>query len=270
MTQGGGAFPGFCRFFGLYPTSALGKPPWPAGRFGSILVPAADINRGRNVYTGTAMFKTLVYSGIGLGAALLGPYLFFSASDHLSAARESIPGIRSAGVLPGGVGGAPSDASFLEHDGTSKPLPPLGGLPVSDFAEVFRFDVSPRWIAERWPHVSTGLAQLQLNGHRVPLVTGTEESDLAGALTYYFSPRQRVERLVFHGTTGDPSKLVAFLNRHYRFVHRPVNDPGLFIYESVDRNGNFGGAAEIRSSWTIRADEPLRRYQVKLQLERPT
>ncbi len=215
------------------------------------------------------MLKTLFYSAVGLGVALVGPYLFFSAPEYLDAARQSIPGVRSAGIVPdGGAGHDAPDAATASP--ATKPLPPLAGRPVGDFGEVFRFDISTRWIAERWPHVSTGLAQLQLNGYRVPLVTGTEETDVAGALTYYFSPQQRVERLVFHGTTGDPSRLVAFLNRHYRFVHRPVNDPGLFIYEAVDRNGSFAGSAEIRSSWTVRADEPLRRYQVKLQLERPT
>jgi len=217
------------------------------------------------------MFKTLLYAGIGLGAALVGPYLFYSASDYLAAARQSIPGIRSAGMLAGDAsGGEALEASSAMGDSVRGNLPPLAGRPIQDFAEVFRFDISTRWIAERWPHISTGLAQLQLNGHRVPLVTGTEETDLAGSLTYYFSPRQQVERLVFHGTTGDPSKLIAFLARHYRFVHRPVNDPGLFIYEATDRNGNFAGSAEIRSSWTVRAKEPLRRYQIKLQLERPT
>lgn len=212
------------------------------------------------------MVKTLLYSAVGLGIALGGPYLFFSAPEYLDAARRSIPGVRSAGTAADGEAADPA----AEQEGPTQPLPPVAGRPVSDFGEVFRFDISTRWIAERWPHVSTGLAQLQLNGFRVPLVTGTEETDLAGALTYYFSPQQRVERLVFHGTTGDPSKLIAFLNRHYRFVHRPVNDAGLFIYEAVDRNGSFAGSAEIRSSWTVRADEPLRRYQVKLQLERPT
>lgn len=213
------------------------------------------------------MFKTLLYSGLGLGTAVLGPYLFYSAADYVSAARQSIPGIRSAGVM---AGDSETDTVAGDPGAAGRPMPRLAGEPVGDFGEVFRFDISPRWIAERWPHVSTGLAQLQLHGHRVPLVTGTEETDLAGSLTYYFSPRQRVERLVFQGTTGDPSRFIAFLNRNYHFVHRAMNDPGLFIYEAVDRNGNFAGAAEIRSSWTVRADAPLRRYQIKLQLERPT
>ncbi len=212
------------------------------------------------------MFRTMLYSGIGLGAALGVPYLFFTASDHVSTVRQSVAGFGSAGAPPGDAAEAP----FATQGGSAEPPPPLAGRPVSDFSEVFRFDISTRWIADRWPHVSTGLAQLQLNGYRVPLVTGTDETDLAGALTYYFSPQQRVERLVFHGTTGDPSELVAFLGRHYRFVHRPVNDPSVFIYEAVDRNGNFAGSAEIRSASTLRADEPFRRYQVKLQLERPT
>ncbi len=217
------------------------------------------------------MFKTLLYSGLGLGACLFGPYMFYSASDYVNEARQPGPEIQLAESSPeNGSEGKSAEAVSVTVDGTPKPLPPLAGQPVHDFGEVLRFDVSTRWIAERWPHVSTGLAQLQLHGYRVPLVTGTDETDLAGSLTYYFGPRQQVERLVFHGTTGDPSRLLAFLLRHYRFVHRPVNDPGLYIYEAVSQDGEFAGSAEIRSSWTIRAEQALQRYEVKVQLERPT
>lgn len=217
------------------------------------------------------MFKTLMYSGLGLGACLFGPYMFYSASDYVNTALPSAAEISpKESIAENASESKTADSTLVAADGTVKPLPPLAGQPVRDFGEVLRFDISTRWIAERWPHVSTGLAQLQLHGHRVPLVTGTDETDLAGSLTYYFGPRQQVERLVFHGTTGDPSRLLAFLSRHYRFVHRPVNDPGLYIYEAVNQDGEFAGSAEIRSSWTIRASQPFQRYEVKVQLERPT
>ncbi len=217
------------------------------------------------------MFKTLLYSGLGLGACLFGPYMFHSASNYVSDVQQSASEASTAApVAQAAPEQKPADMSVAAPDGTLQPLPPLAGQPVRDFGEVFRFDISTRWIAQRWPHVSTGLAQMQLHGFRVPLVTGTDETDLAGSLTYYFGPQQRVERLVFHGTTGDPSRLLSFLARRYRFVHRPVNDAGVYIYEAVTEDGGFAGSAEIRSSWTIRASQPLQRYELKLQLERPT
>ncbi len=60
---------------------------------------------------------------------------------------------------------------------------------------MLRFDVTVEWVMQRWPRVSTGLPYLQLQGYRVPLVTGTKVADLAGSLTYYFNARQQVQRI---------------------------------------------------------------------------
>ena len=65
------------------------------------------------------------------------------------------------------------------------------------------------WVLARWPRVSTRLANLDLQGYRVPLVSGTADGDLAGSLTYYFNSQQRVQRITFIGSTGDARPLVA-------------------------------------------------------------
>jgi len=217
------------------------------------------------------MFRIILTAGIGLAAAMFGPYLFYSAAEHWEAARQSLPSLGSASSpSSGNVAGTADPDADSTNQTTDQPEPqPLAGPPVMDFAEVFRFDVGPRWVVERWPRVITGLAQLQLSGHRVPLVTGTQPSDLAGALTYYFDTAQRVRRITFRGTTGDPSRLITFLGRRYKFTHQPVNDPALFIYRAVDHDGQFAGSVEIRPAWQVNAAQPYRRYQVKLQLERP-
>ena len=69
---------------------------------------------------------------------------------------------------------------------------------------------------------STGLTYLQLQGYRVPLVTGTTLADVAGSLTYYFNAQQRVQRITFRGTTGDPSVLATLLAQRLSF--RPAAD----------------------------------------------
>jgi len=142
-------------------------------------------------------------------------------------------------------------------------------IPVADLREVLRFDVTPGWIMRRWPRVSAGLSQLQLQGYRVPLVTGTAEDDLAGALTYYFNPRQEVERITFQGTTGDPRRLVELLVSSHGFVRRLVNEPGSLVCEAPGSDGQCRGELWVRPSRVIRADATSERFQVTLVLNRP-
>ena len=102
-------------------------------------------------------------------------------------------------------------------------------MPLPSLAEVLRFDVTVEWILRRWPRVTTGLPYLQLQGYRVPLVTGTGMSDVAGSLTYYFNAQQQVQRITLRGTTGDPSVLASILTSRYRFARRLTNDPGVVL-----------------------------------------
>ena len=69
-----------------------------------------------------------------------------------------------------------------------------------------------------WPQVATGLGQLQLQGYRVPLVSGTTEGDVAGSLTYYFNAQQQLQRIAFQGNTGDPRNLIVLLRSRYQLV----------------------------------------------------
>ena len=81
---------------------------------------------------------------------------------------------------------------------------PIEGYGTYDLGEVINFGATPSWIMTRWPRVTVGLAELDMQGYRVPLVTGTKYDDLAGSLTYYFDQDQRVKLIHFRGTTGDP------------------------------------------------------------------
>ncbi len=150
-----------------------------------------------------------------------------------------------------------------------EPGPPSEGVPTVELAEALRFDITPGWVMTRWPRVSAGLAELQLQGYRVPLVTGTAEDDLAGALTYYFNPRQQVERITFRGTTGNAGKLVEYLVRQYRFGRRLTNDPRIFRFEVPSPRGEPQSWLEIRPVGVIKASEPFRRLNVVLVLHRP-
>ena len=127
---------------------------------------------------------------------------------------------------------------------------------------MLRFDVSPAWVVARWPRVSTGLAQLQLQGYRVPLVTGTDQDDVAGSLTYYFNPKQQVQRLTFHGTTGDARSMVALLSTRFGLRRRLTNDPGVFLYETRNSRDEPTSFLWIRLAPVVKSTEPLDRYEV--------
>ena len=173
-----------------------------------------------------------------LPVVALTPFAIYSAPrwwPQVTAAISSGGASEDAGSL---VDYAPS--TFADR---ASPMAPGGvpgsleGTPVGDLREVLRFDITPDWIVTRWPRVSAGLAHLELQGYRVPLVTGTTEEDLAGALTYYFNPQQQLQRITFYGTTGNTRRLVDLVVREYGFARRLTNDPGVFVFEIPGPNG---------------------------------
>jgi hypothetical protein len=217
------------------------------------------------------MFRLVFMAGLLLAAAAAGPYLLSKAPEYLpfsgGSGSEDAPGEAGA-AGPGGSGGQPAGEATAGAEVPGK-LPPVEGPEIRTLAEVLRFDVSPAWVLARWPRVSTGMAQLQYQGYRVPLVTGTGPDDLAGSLTYYFNAQQQVERIIFRGTTGNARKLVALLTQRYRFVRRLTNDPGIFLYEAVNPDHETKSLLTIRSADVVKATEPHHRFQVDLTLQRP-
>ncbi|MBI84586.1 MAG: hypothetical protein CMJ81_15440 [Planctomycetaceae bacterium] len=143
---------------------------------------------------------------------------------------------------------------------------PITGQPVTELGEIFRFNVTPEWVMYRWPRVTTQLADLELNGLRVPLVTGTNKYDLAGSLTYYFDKKQQLQRISFRGFTDDESKLVELVTKHCGL--RPVSTLARGLY-LVKWNGKPRSALRICTASIVRADSPYTRLDVELELNRP-
>ncbi len=119
-----------------------------------------------------------------------------------------------------------------------QPLPPQGlsqgyqqaiaGTRINDLREVLRFDVSPDWVMANFSRVTTVLAELELEGLRVPIVTGTGTADLAGSITYYFDRSGRLQRVMLHAFTGDASKVVATMTENYGLQAEPSLDAGVY------------------------------------------
>jgi hypothetical protein len=213
------------------------------------------------------MFRKMTFLVLPVAAAM-GPVAYYSGPDWYSQVSGSLfPGAKDASTLEaGGNGGSllPGKTG-VGADGESRPLE---GATVPNFTEILRFDVTPGWVVARWPRVSTGLAELQLQGYRVPLVTGTSEDDLAGALTYYFNHQQHVQRITFQGSTGDYRRLTTLLTTYYGFGRRPTNSPGVFLYEVPQSQNQARSYLWIEPSPILRADEPRGRFEVTLVLER--
>jgi len=201
------------------------------------------------------MFRTIALTVVGVALAAGAPFAYHNASNLFKAKP-------AASAKPAATTGGESKA-------TLGPDVPLEGAKVAHLAEVFRFDITPSWVMSRWPRVSTGMGQLQLQGYRVTLVTGTDQADLAGSLTYFFNPRQQLQRIAFYGTTGNPQKLVVLLTNQYHFTRRIVNDPGLFIWEVPELVGKPKSILQMQAAQVIKQNEPYRRFKLSLVLERP-
>lgn len=216
--------------------------------------------------------RTLLYVG-GLTLATGGPITLFSASDIAASVKrtwQATPVAASvAGQQPGPAAAPANSANQTASAPATTTNTSIDPLPTPSLAEVLRFDATVEWVMQRWPRVSTGLPYLQLQGYRVPLVTGTRITDLAGSLTYYFNAQQKVERITFRGTTGDPRMLVGLLSSRYQFARRLTNDPGVVLYEVVDSSNQSRGSAKIRSASVVKANQPYTRFEVDLVLERP-
>jgi hypothetical protein len=150
--------------------------------------------------------RPLLFSGV-LAAALIVPYILLDG--HLA---QTVRGQFSR--LWGKANQEQEDLlAGIKVSARGEASGPAANMAPSPAAvsieEAFRFDITPQWVASRWPRASTVLGEPKQLGMRVALVSGTQPNDLAGSLTYYFSERHQLQRITFAGMTGDPRRLLA-------------------------------------------------------------
>ncbi len=204
------------------------------------------------------MFSRTWFAMMLFGSIAL-PYLFSSSFGSSKTANPD--GSPEAALAAHPPGQSPAGAKI-----PGGPTPP--GPTFDDLGQVFRWDLSSAWVLAHWPRVSAGLAEVELQGYRVPLVTGTASDDLAGSLTYYFNRNQRVQRMTFFGTTGDARRLVTLMATRFGFTRELTDDPSLFLYRVRDGK-KVASELRIEPAHVIRADTPHRRFDVALWIERP-
>ena len=129
-------------------------------------------------------------------------------------------------------------------------------------------DVTKEWVYQRWPRKSTSLAELDLYGVRVPLVTGTQTYDLAGSLTYYFGVDGRVQRISFRGRTGDTTQLVALVTQRYGLQPQPALAVGEQLFQ-LRRDDDVLSQLHTRPAPVLWASSPNDSFAVELDLQNP-
>jgi len=132
--------------------------------------------------------------------------------------------------------------------------------------QVFRFDLTPQWVASRWPRVSTvaGSDPGQL-GMRVVFVSGTRPDDIAGSLTYYFDRHHQMQRITFTGLTRDPRRLLSAVVTPYRLKSQPTTDAAYYIGGDPK---NPTSEVVVRHMPVLVADAGIANAEVEVDLSR--
>ena len=214
------------------------------------------------------MIKRFLFLSVMIAAVGV-PYMMSASSDWWQSftARFASPSNSAAGTGALGTGGSFFGGGWPLAGSPGRPVP-IEGYGRYDLAEVLNFDGTPEWVMSRWPRVTVGLADPELQGYRIPLVTGTAEDDVAGSLTYYFDKDRRIKLIHFRGTTGNPNKLIGLVTSRYGFTRQPTSDPSLVLYQ-VKWNGKPTSELRIRTARILRASQPHARFQVELAMKRP-
>jgi hypothetical protein len=149
---------------------------------------------------------------------------------------------------------------------TATPTPNPSGN-ISDFREVLRFDIGPSFVTSRFAQVTTVAANRQFDAYRVPFVSGTRPTDIAGTLTYYFDANQTVQRIQMQGSMGDPSVLVQLMVAFYHLA--PEKSLGGQFY-ATRWNGRVTSMMLVSPAPIIHAGATYGKYSVFLELNQPS
>ena len=223
-----------------------------------------------------AFYKKPIAGLLLLAGAAGGPYVMFEtdagrqasrgASQVFGIASNNNAGAASAsldgGQFAGGEGWGSASTEVLQNPLNPNPHS-LVQPAVHSLQEVLRFDVSPGWVLQRFPRVSTVLADTQLDGLRVPLITGTTPSDIAGTLTYYFDRFKTLQRVTLHGVTGDATRFISELQSTVQLQQQPSLGGALYV---LQWNGRPTSLVHVEPAAVIYADAPYSRYKILIEL----
>ena len=144
---------------------------------------------------------------------------------------------------------------------------PLGFIPITDFREVFNFNLTQQWIKNRFERISTTPADAGLHGLRTALVTGTNSWDLHGSQTWFFDANHRVQRITFRGWVGDPSRLLQLATEHFGLKPQPTHWAGLYV---ANFRGKTTGGLVMKDPNVIDRRNKVERTAVLMEINQPS
>lgn len=197
-----------------------------------------------------------------LGAAIVVPYVMFDEGLSKTARTEWQR-------FFGGKSAAPNGNSGGWFNSAPQPLANLDAgpvLPPVSLEEALRLDISPVWVTSHWSRVSTVVGETEHMGLRVALVSGTQPTDIAGSLTYYFDQRHQLQRVTFTGLTGDESRVITHLMNQFNFRPQPTVAAGL--YQAPAGAGKVS-QAQVNHLPVVNAAATNARVELAIELNRP-
>ena len=220
-----------------------------------------------------------------LAASVAVPYVATNAPEWTEQLRKSAasapaaPGPAqpaahpAAAALTPTAAGAIPPASHAAPIGSSAGAPPLPAHqlapdPTYSLSEVLRFDITKDWVYQRWERKSTALADLDLFGVRVPLVTGKQVYDIAGSLTYFFGADGRVKRISFRGRTGDTTQLAMLLHQRFGLQAVPSGIAGQQLLQ-VRQGDDVISELRTQTAPILWSNSPHESFSVEFELQDP-
>lgn len=185
-----------------------------------------------------------------LGASFGGPYAYY----NLGATNQK-PAVTSQFDAQGRLISASSESL------------PVTNSTIRDIRQFARFDITPGWVTNNFPRVSTVLANVQMDGLRVPVVTGTGPTDFAGTVDYYFDRVQQVRRIVLEGYCGDPSNLASILLQSYGLQSEPSLGGHLYV---ARWNNRVTSLALFQPAPVVTANDAFRKFSIYIELNQPS
>jgi hypothetical protein len=231
---------------------------WPALLAGVIGIPfMTSQDHGSSEWE---MQPALSTSDLASQYSLQPSYQYPTGPDFLQTSATSVP------ALPLNLNGQAS--VILPGDANSPDLNamPLAFVPVANFAEVIRLDANSAWVKSRWERISVFTTGDGLTAFRCDLVTGVNQGDLHGCLTYFFDRQDKVAKISFRGWCGDPSPIKNFAITSWNLEPKDGKSTSVFVARSwrISR-----GALILQNAPIIRRDQPLEQVAVFFEVAAP-
>ncbi len=208
--------------------------------------------------------RTLAMTGM-LGAAVGVPYV---VTEHTNltqpAAEQSEATVSESTTSPFQPISTSLDGPGSEVYRSLAPVEGYRGMPLHS---LLRWDITKEWVYRNWNRKTTGLAEVGLYGVRVPIVTGTQITDIAGTISYYFDVNGQLQKIRLHGTTADTTPLVQLGMSSYGMQRRAPRTAGDQLYQAAE-------GEQVRSEFSTRpssvlwSTQPHSSFKVDLELNR--